>query len=446
MKPYDWGMYLKKSMRKYTMKRREFLRASFLTGLVSLGGLSSAKRLPMRNKTSSDIEEDAGKRFYKQRKLKEQQTGYFSRSRGNFGTSAGKILPPETGVYLGQTELNTGDIAAFESATGRRVAIAADLSVMSGQEEAGEEGSLRFNVDLARNYWQRGAVVVVGAYEACPGHKPFTVDKLLRGRYDKALKKLASQFREFGEPMFFSTAREPNGVLAPYSGGFGPYGDKGAGWAERTGRGTTEFKPPAGPDGKRDLYAGLGDDKVDDGIERLAAAQRYYYDFFIRREGLTFLTFETMGWVVPTWLSEPEPIARFDTFYRLVADYSDWVSINFYMWTEPENEDTGQANPEPPIEQYLGALSRAMEQVGRLAPDKPVLITELGFAEPNRAEKIRRGLQEIIMRHPQIKGIIQWGGDFAIHPDTSAGSVFRQVIDKYPNFFHSHVRFSDSGD
>jgi hypothetical protein len=412
------------------MKRRGFLITTCLTGLASL--TLKAK--------------DIVKRFDNQERVELSETEFTGRPNGNHITSTKKILPPPVGVYLGQTEFNKGDIAAFERAVEKRVAIAADLSVMSGQEDVGDEGSLQFDIKLARKYWQHGSVVVVGAYEASPGHKPFTVDKLLRGHYDKALKKLASQFREFGKPMFFGTAREPNGVLAPYSGGYGPYGDKSAGWAERSGSGSTEFRPPVGPDGKRDLYAGLGNDKVDDGIERLAAAQRYYYDFFIRREGLTFLTFETMGWVVPTWLSEPEPIARFDTFYRLVADYSDWVSINFYMWTEPENEDTGQANPEPPIEQYLGALSRAMEQVGRLAPDKPVLITELGFAEPNRAEKIRRGLQEIIMRHPQIKGIIQWGGDFAIHPDTSAGSVFRQVIDKYPNFFHSHVRFSDSGD
>jgi hypothetical protein len=116
------------------------------------------------------------------------------------------------------------------------------------------------------------------------------------------------------------------------------------------------------------------------------------------------------------------------------------------MFTEPENEDTGQANPEPPIEQYLRALSRAMEQVGRLAPRKPVLITELGFGEPNRAEKINLGLQEIIMQQPQVKGFIQWGGDFAIKPGTPAGDAFKQVIEKHPKFFHSHVRFSDSGD
>lgn len=354
------------------------------------------------------------------------------------------ILPPESGVYLGQTDLAEGDIASFERAIGRGVAIAADLSVMRGQEEAGEEGSLSFNVPLARKYWERGAVVLVGAYEATPGHKPFTVDKLLRGEYDDDLKKLAGQFRAFGKPMFFSTAREPNGVLAAYSGGFGPRGDKSAGWAEATGRDKAEFQPPAGPPGNPDLYAGLGNAEINDGIERLAAAQRYYYDFFVRREGLSFLTFETMGWVVPTWGKKARPIAQFDEFYPLIADYSDWVSINFYMRTEPMNDDTGKPNPEAPMDQYLNALKRVVEQLRRIAPGKPILITELGFAEPNRVEKIRRGLETIIHDYPEIKGCINWGGEMAIHPGTPAGNEFRKIIQENPSLFPGTVRFSRS--
>lgn len=349
-----------------------------------------------------------------------------------------KIVPPEIGVYLGQTEIEAGDIAAFERATGRSVAIAADLSIVQGQEEAGGDG-LHFDIPLARKYWKRGAVVLVGAYEATPGHKPFTVDKLLRGNYDDDLKKLAAQFRAFGKPMFFGTAREPNGVLATDSGGFGPHGDKSTGWAEVTGRDKAEFQPPEGPPGNSDLYAGLGNPEINDGIERLAAAQRYYYDFFVRREGLQFLTFETMGWAVPTWEKEPQPIAQFDEFYPLISDYSDWVSINFYMWTEPLNEDTGETISEAPMEQYLNALRRVMGQLRRVAPGKPVLITELGFAEPNRVEKIRRGLEAIVRDYPEIKGCINWGGDMAIRPGTPAAAAYKQLLDENAGLFHSRV-------
>ena len=351
----------------------------------------------------------------------------------------GKILPPQRGVYLGQTQFNEGDISAFERAIGRRVAIAGDISVMQGQEEAGEKGSLQFNVPLAEKYWQQGAFVLSGAYEVTPGHKPFTVDKLLRGRYDDELKRLAAQFREFGKPTLFGAAREPNGVLAPYSGGFGPNGDKSTGWAEATGRDKAEFNPPNGPPGNPNLYSGLGNPNIDDGIERLAAAHRYYYDFFVRREGLSFLTFETMGWAVPTWEKTPQPIAHFDEFYPLIADYSDWVSINFYMWTESENEETGEPIPEPPMEQYLNALKRVMQQLRQVAPEKPVLLTEVGFAKPNRAEKIVRGLTAITQDYPEIKGFINWGGDMRILPGTTEANAFRQVIDKNPELFHSRV-------
>jgi hypothetical protein len=357
--------------------------------------------------------------------------------KANDSQAHGKILPPETGVYVGQTQLNPGEIAAFEQAIVQPVAIAADLSVMHGQEEPGEEGALWFDVAKAREYWEKGAVVCVGAYETTPGHHPFTVDKLLRGEYDQDLKKLAAQFREFGRPMFFGAAREPNGVLAPYSGGYGPDGDEGVGWAERTGRWRGEFIPPAPPPRNQTLYDGLGDPSLDDAIERLAAAQRYYHDFFVRREGLGILTFETMGWAVPTWESEPREISSFDEFYRLVADYSDWVSINFYMWTEPADDGTPQ--PEPPIDHYLRCLDRVMEQLSRLAPEKPVLITELGFAEPSRVEKIRRGLTAIIKDYPQIKGFIQWGDFAAIRPGTPAARTFRQVIDANAEYFHHNI-------
>ncbi len=352
--------------------------------------------------------------------------------------SPGKILAPEQGVYLGQTELKRGDIAAFERAIGRQVAIAADLSVMTGQEEAGEH-NLSFDVKRAQTYWERGSVVVVGAYEAYPGHKPFTVDKLLRGAYDRDLERLASQFRAFGKPMFFTTAREPNGVLAPYLGGFGPRGTRGIGWAERPGHGYAEFKPPAGPAGNPDLYAGLGDPNILDGIERLAAAQRYYYDFFMRRHGLGFLTFETMGWAVPVWDTDEAPLARFEDLYPLIADYADWISINFYMATEHEDEVTGRRIPEPPLDRYLTRLRAFMKKVKRLAPGKPVLLTELGFGAPNRVEKIRRGLREILRQYPQIKGVICWGDDFAIRPGTPEAAAFKGVINERPEAFHVRV-------
>lgn len=356
-----------------------------------------------------------------------------------------KIVAPKEGMYLGQTTFSGNEVALFEHAIGRKAAINARVGVVSGMEDV-ETDELNFDVAKAQELWDSGYVFYVGAYEATPGHSSFTTDKLLRGAYDEDLKQLASQFKEFGKPMFFHTAREPNGVLLRYFGGFGKNGDKTSAWAEQNGRGLSEFTPPPAPPGNPDLYKGLGNNQVCDGIERLAAAQRYYYDFFVRREGIDFLTFETMGWLSTNSLDE-EPAdsifvqcSDFSQFYNLIADYSDWVSINLYGYT--------------PVDQGgNGALESLMSEIRSVAPGKPVLITELGFCdadERKKASNLKSGMSALVERFPEIKGFTMWvSSNFGealncqIQPDTPAGDALKRVIQDNSNSFHSCVRFSD---
>ena len=72
---------------------------------------------------------------------------------------------------------------------------------------------------------------------------------------------------------------------------------------DRKKRGLAEFNPSKFPN--KALYTDLGDPNVCDGVERLIAAQRYIYDFLVRKEGLKFLTFDTMGWDTTGALVEP---------------------------------------------------------------------------------------------------------------------------------------------
>jgi hypothetical protein len=287
-------------------------------------------------------------------------------------------------------------------------------------------------------------VTGAGAYEAYPGHGDFTVDKLLAGHYDQDLSRLAQQFREFGKPMFFATAREPNVVLADYLGGFGPDGDKSTSWAMQNDRTLTEFTPPAGPAGNPDLYAGLGLPDACDGLERLAAAQRYYHDFFVRREEIDFLTFESMGWSVsiPSFMPlQDGPCVDWAAFYRMIGDTVDWVSFNWYMATD-------EGLPQPPISTYLDELRAFMHTVRQTAPGKPVLITELGFCGPDQGDKVSQGLHALIHEYPEIHGFIQWAD---LNPEEQGcglssgedGTAFRRVVDANPDRFHSCVSFSD---
>jgi len=364
-----------------------------------------------------------------------------------------KILPPAKGMYLGQTTFGGNEVATLEEATGKKLAIVIDPTLVTGQEEVAE-GELSFDIEKARGYWRNGYVIAVAAYEAYPGHRPFTVDNLIRGKYDEELRKLAGQFREFGKPMFFMTAREPNGVLAPYMGGFGRKGDMSVGWAMTNEKGFVEFVPPAGPPGNPDLFAGLGDPTINDGLERLAAAQRYYYDFFIRREGLTFLTFESMGWVVMPPMSSDDPpqgsyerklieSSSFEVLYSLIKDYTDWISINWYIATHPEEEGPDEPpGPIRPIRDFTQSLSQFLPHLDSIAPGKPVLITELGFPPPNAREKVETGLN-LLMKHENIKAFAMWVGSCQIRPGTPEGDAFKELVAENPDSFHSFVRFSD---
>ncbi|MFT5465128.1 MAG: hypothetical protein ACI8UO_000214 [Verrucomicrobiales bacterium] len=360
---------------------------------------------------------------------------------------AAAIPLPKKGLLLGQTVMNPGDLEAFEKAVDRKVAFVFDPSIVQGQEDV---GSLRFNESLAKKYGDAGYVIAVAAYEAYAGHKPFTVDKLIRGEYDAELKELAAGFRAFGKPMMFFTAREPNGVLMPYLGGYGPDGTEGFGWAESNDGGFSDFQPPAGPEGAPKLFEGLGNPEINDGLERMAAAQRYYFDFFKRREGLTNLMFESMGWAIFPVSSIDDPPGThaykiwesidFEVLYPMIADYSDWISLNWHLNTNPVDDD-GNGAIVIPLDDFFRDLEDFMESVKRLAPDKPVIVTELGFPGPNEAEKVGRGMSTLLS-YPQVKGVALWGSgrggepDQLIRPDTEGAKAFRALIEKYPDAFH----------
>ena len=364
----------------------------------------------------------------------------------------GKIQPPSRGFYLGQSESGAGDIKTFEKAVGQKVALMPPYEIMSGVEEAGE-GSLRFDVAAAEKAHKEGYIVWASAYEATPAHKPFTVDNLLAGKYDAEFKTLAGQFRQFGKPMFFATMREVNGLLGEWMGGFGPNGDKDIGWAIQNNKGLAEFNSNNFPNSN--LYQGLGKNDVCDGLERAVAAQRYYYNFFVEREGLKFLTFDTMAWAIPT---NPQELGLpnshetkllkscddLELFLSLLKDHSDWISINWYLV---------RIGGESPIAEYLKYFQTDMNRIRNAKVNKPIIIAELGFCDPNKPEKVTAGLKELLGT-AEVKGIVLWGSsvmamasqdndpqfpDCLIRPDTAEAKVFKEIMVKNKDYFHSSI-------
>jgi beta-mannanase len=394
-----------------------------------------------------------------------------------------KIVPhPSGGMYVGQYEWVEGDIATFEAAGGRKTALWSKHqgSWANGYDASGQP---HFDVQAANKAWQEGKVILVQMYnttptpgesEAPPG---FTVDKLLSGRYDSDLGRFASELRQFGKPVFFTTGREPNGVEAAYFGGFGPAGDKSLLWALENKRGVAEFDPSRMPYATR-LYSDIGGAQVCDGVERLKAAQRYYHDFFVRREGLKFLAFDTMGWAVRQLNQIDYDIADlpphvdkayartlmtschdFRNFYP-GNDYVDWVSLNFYMLDYYAKDWPGLIRDHVvSVDEHMRELDKVMSEVKQIAPGKPVFFMELGFPDGLNqnsnwaAEKIRLGFQRILASHPQIQGFAMWSAhpswmsdfpwDCLIRPNTQQGTALKASFASTPTKFHSCVYLSD---
>ena len=371
------------------------------------------------------------------------------------------VPPPDGGIYLGQHGWNPRDITTFEAAIGREAALFSSEYPMAVDDDFDPV----FRLDVARETWEEGRVVVAHAYGASPMPNPirkpgFTVDKLLQGEYDEGLRRLADQFREFGKPMFFFSTREPNGIGEEWLGGFGPAGDQDIWWALDNEKGIAEFGPSGFPNAS--LYTDLGDPNVSDGVERLVAAQRYYHDFFVRQEGLTFLTFDSMGWAAVPWQDfvEEFEVLPGEPNYELIRtsygfdyvypgdEYVDWVSITWYMM------DWGVVNT--PIVDQLGMFALVMEDIRATAPDKPVLIIEMGFPDGEdpdsewAAEKVTAGLNELVSKYPEVGGFAMWSQiegldpmDALVRPGTAQGDAFRGIVEANPARFRSCVYFSD---
>ena len=110
---------------------------------------------------------------------------------------------------------------------------------------------------------------------------------------------------------------------------------------------------------------------------------------------------------------------------------------------------------ELPNEEMLQKLRDLLDAVNNIAPEKPIIIIEMGFGtaddtQDEIAQKVSLGLSEL-MKYPQINAFAMWSQsspevdpfNFLIRPDTPGGEAFQRVIDDNPTYFHSCVYFSD---
>jgi hypothetical protein len=140
--------------------------------------------------------------------------------------------------------------------------------------------------------------------------------------------------------------------------------------------------------------------------------------------------------------------ARFQDLYELIKDHCDWVSINWYVDTHPEQEP-GEPKPRVrPMADFMESMDAFLRELEKVAPGKPVLITELGFPPPDSKAKISEGMKTLLA-HPNVKAAVFWtdGTDVQcqVRPDTPQAAALRKMIDEMPDKFHSDARSSEGG-
>lgn len=363
-----------------------------------------------------------------------------------------KIIAPPSGIYWGAYEWTAGDITAVETATGFTTS-----HYHSGYGSwAGEyiSGHPHLDVTAANAAWAAGKVIVTQAYNLYAGTDAehptgFTVDKLLAGEYDSNLATFAGELRSFGKPLFMQCGREPNGVGQDYMGGYGALGDQSLSWAITNESAYNLFVPPAVPSGApADLYAGCSGATMPDGIGRLKAGQRYLVDFFKRREGLNFLTWDSQGFTARYYVDASNNQEVYDsndypgheayalTLLQRASDpaywypgdaYVDWVSLTFYFldyydanWSFLSGSDILISNAD-----WLSSLAHMYTAIQSVT-SKPIILVELGFPDGMNsntaygASKVTDGMTAILDTYTQIKAVSLWSN----HVDWLQNDIF----------------------
>jgi hypothetical protein len=289
------------------------------------------------------------------------------------------LVVPAHGAYTG-AYMNFGDaeddvtleaIEDFEMEAGKHQAIIAFSSFW---------GEQRFPADALQVIRAHGSVPLIFwspwdrpyEEELVEAHGPdkFSLTNILAGRWDAYIDAWADAARDFHDPIFVSLCNEMNGDWFPWS-------------AKYYGGGT----PIAGTDPIRYV-----------GPEFFKRAYRYIIDRVrARGAGNVLWIFHVNNF------SEPyEPWNTFAQFYP-GRDYVDWLGMSVYGQLFPE---------EAKWNLFEDMMHKPYDELCRLDPAKPVMVTEWGAGEfPDRGDKgiwIRDAFARMEHQYTRVRAAVYW--------------------------------------
>ena len=296
-----------------------------------------------------------------------------------WGASIGSQL---TGV---QAPWDMGAVTKFEQIADKKVSLVNFFSPFANCPAGGSCSFYKFPSGPMESIREYGAIPVFSwSSQSIPSNlsEPnFQLSDVIAGTYDSYIREFAEAARKWGHPFFLRFDWEMNGNWFPWSEGV-------------NGNQSGEF----------------------------VAAWRHVHDIF------SAVGASNVTWV---WCPNVDPEGALHDLGSLYPgdEYVDWTGLDGYNWgLNPANPDRWRSFNEL----YESTYHRIVDAV---APDKPMLIGEMGSTEDggSKADWIEEALTAIPVDYTQIHGLLWFdtyddGMDWPIETSVSSASAFADAI------------------
>ena len=349
-------------------------------------GLSVARKLAPQNRCAKRIPARSARTM----SLRQRRQLIRRRSRGCAATqSTSPGSPLYWGATIGdqitgeQAPWDMGAVSKFESMAGKGVSLVNFFAPFANC--ASKCSFYKFPTEPMESIRQHGSIPVYSwSSQSIPSslNEPdFQLSDVIAGNFDSYIREFAEDAKAWGHPFFLRFNWEMNGNWFPWSEGV-------------NGNQPGEF----------------------------VAAWRHVHDIF------TSVGASNVTWV---WCPNVDPDGvqhDLDSLYP-GDEYVDWTGLDGYNWgLNPANPDRWRSFDEL----YESTYHRIVDAV---APDKPMLIGEMGSTEAggSKADWIEEALTAIPTSYTQIHGLLWFdtyddGMDWPIETSASSANAFANAI------------------
>ena len=317
------------------------------------------------------------------------------------------VYPGSVQPDAGEDDITAKDIKSYEDTVGKKVAwVYFSNSWYKGKTRA-------FPTKTAKIIKDGGAVPYVRlmlweSFAQNQADPTFTLDNIIKGKFDADFKAWAKGAKEFGSPILAEYGTEVNGDWFPWNGVYNggsqtaKYGDK---------------NKADGPERFRDAYKR---------IIRISREQGAY----------------NIKWVFhANWSDWPnEPWNFFEQYYP-GDDWIDWIGVSAYGAQTPMQDH---------VENFRSMVDVAYPRLVKMAPKKPVVVLEFSCTSGNpnadQAKWAEAALKDITsFRWPKIMAFSWWNDKWTnddnpshntnmrVQDNTKLKEVFQKLIKNNQN-------------